>query len=82
MGDEQATLVIDLDMASTPLDTDDDEMEEQGAEEWQTVTSNPRRRKKVVMKLKGTPSSTNRESFRSSIVDKTCIIDVTCRVRK
>ena len=32
VGNEHATPIIDLDMAATPFDTDDDEMEEQGAE--------------------------------------------------
>ena len=72
---EHAAPIIDLDMAPTPLDTDDDDMEEPGVDTWQTVALNQKKRNKVVMKLKGTPSSTKRESFRSSFLDKTCIIE-------
>ena len=40
-----------------------------------TVASNQKKRNKVVMKLRRTLSSTKRESFRSSFVDKPCIIE-------
>ena len=43
--------------------------------ESKTVASNQKKRNKVVMKLNWTPSSTKRESFRSSFVYKTCIIE-------
>ena len=46
-------------------------------ETWRTVAAHQKRRNKipVVLKLKGTSSTTKRESLQSSIVDRTCIID-------
>ena len=70
-GNEPAIHIVDLDVAATPLDTDDDGMEEQGAEEWYTVPSNLMKRNKVVMKLKGRLLQPNGSSF----VDKTCIVE-------
>ena len=41
---EHAVPNIDLDMAATPLDTDDDDdMEESGVEPWRTVASNQKK---------------------------------------
>ena len=54
---EQTAPSIDLDMAATPLDSDDDDMEESGVGPWRTVASNQKKRNKVVMKLKGTPAT-------------------------
>ena len=64
----------DLDMAATPLDSDDDDMEESGVGPWRTVASNQKKRNKVVMKLKGTPASSKRGSLWSGLVDKSCIM--------
>ena len=55
------------------MDTDDDDVEEPGVETLRTVAST--QRNKVVMKSKGTSSTTKRESLRSSNVNKTCLID-------
>ena len=77
-----AAPIVDLNMAPTPFDTDDDDMEELGVETWRTVADHQKKRNKVsvAMKLKGTSSTTKRESLRSSIVDNTCIIDdMSCR---
>ena len=72
---EQAAPIIHLDMAAAPLDSGDDDMEEWGVEPWRTVASSEKKRNKVVMELKGTPASSKRGSFRSSLVDKSCIIE-------
>ena len=64
-------------MEATPLDSDDDEMEERDAGSWQTVASARKKRNKapVVMKLKGTPASIRKGSLRQNFVDKTCIFE-------
>ena len=67
---------VDLDMMATPLDSDDDDMEERDAEPWKTVVSSKKRNKvPVVMKLKGTSASARRGSLRQNFLDKTCIIE-------
>ena len=67
----------DLEMEATPLDSDDDEMEERDAGSWQTVASTRKKRNKapVVMKLKETPASIRKGSLRQTFVDKTCIFE-------
>ena len=64
-------------MEATPLDSDDDGMEERDAGPWRTVASTQKKRNKapVVMKLKGTPASARKGSIRQSFVDKTCIVE-------
>ena len=67
---------VDLDMMATPLDSDDDDMEERDAEPWRTVGSQKKRNKvPVVMKRKGTPASARKGSLRQNFLDKTCIIE-------
>ena len=70
---EQIVPSLDLEMEATPLDSDDDEMEERDAGSWQTVASARKKRNKapVVMKLKGI----RKGSLRQNIVDKTCIFE-------
>ena len=58
--------MINLDAATTPLDIDT-YMEEEDADEWQTVLPWTRKRT-VLMKLKGTLSG-RRESLKGGIVD-------------
>ena len=53
--------VLHIDILNTPLDTDTDM--EDDVEEWQTVQPMRRKRKEVLLKLKGTPSQSKRESF-------------------
>ena len=69
--------IIDLDMTATPLDSDDDDMEEKAAGPWLAVASKQKKRNNfpVVMKLKGTPVSSKRGSLRHSLVDKSCIVE-------
>ena len=73
---EQIVPSLDLEMEATPLDSDDDEMEERDAGSWQTVASPRKKRNKapVVMKLKGTPASIRKGGLRQNFVDKTCIL--------
>ena len=68
---------LDLEMEATPLDSEDDDMEERDAEPWRTVGSSQKKRNKVpvVMKLKGTPASARKGSIRQIFVDKSCIIE-------
>ena len=74
---EQIFPLLDLEMVATPLDSDDDEMEERDAGSWQTVASTRKKRNKapVVMKLKGTLASIRKGSLRQNFVDKTCIFE-------
>ena len=74
---EQIVPSLDLEMEATPLDSDDDEMEERDAGSWQTVASTRKKRNKapVVMKLKGTPASIRKGSLRQNFVDKTCTFE-------
>ena len=61
---------------ATPLDSDDDDMEERDAEPWKTVGSSKKRNKApVVMKLKGTSASARGGSLRQNFLEKTCIIE-------
>ena len=61
---------------ATPLDSDDDDMEERDAEPWRTVGSSKKRNKvPVVMKLEGTSASARRGSLRQNFLDKMCIIE-------
>ena len=63
----KALNVINLDTAATPLDIDTDIKDEE-VDEWQTVL--PRmKKKKVLMKLKGTPPAGRKERFKGGIVD-------------
>ena len=68
---------LDLDMEATPLDSDDDGMEDRDAASWLTVASTRKKRSKapVVMKLKGTSASVRKGSLRQNFVDKTCIFE-------
>ena len=68
---------LDLEMEATPLDSDDDGMEDRDAGSWLTVASNRKKRGKapVVMKLKGSSASVRNGSLRPSFVDKTCIFE-------
>ena len=74
---EQNVPGSDLDMEATPLDSDDDGMEDRDAGSWLTVASTRKKRSKapVVMKLKGTSASVRKGSLRQSFVDKTCIFE-------
>ena len=74
---EQNAPGSDLDMEATPLDSDDDGMEDRDAGSWLTVASNRKKRGKapVVMKLKGSSASVQKGSLRQSFVDKTCIFE-------
>ena len=67
---------LDLEMEATPLDSDDDGMEDRDAGSWLTVASTRKKRSKapVVMKLKGTSASVRKGSLRQNFVDKTCIL--------
>ena len=68
---------LDLEMETTPLDSDDDGTEDRDAGSWLTVASTRKKRSKapVVMKLKGTSASTRKGSLRQNFVDKTCIFE-------
>ena len=72
---EQNAPVSDFDMEATPLDSDDDGMDDRGAGSWLTVASNRKKRGKspVVMKLKGSSATVRKGSLRQSFVDKTCM---------
>ena len=74
---EQNVPGSDLDMEATPLDSDDDGMEDRDAGSWLTVASTRKKRSKapVVMKLKGTSASVRKGSLRQSFVDKRCIFE-------
>ena len=74
---EQNAPGSDLDMEATPLDSDDEGMEDRDAGSWLTVASNRKKRGKapVVMKLKSTSASVRKGSLRQSFVDKTCIFE-------
>ena len=74
---EQLVPSIDLEMEATPLDSDDDGMEDRDAGSWLTVAPTRKKRNKapVVMKLKGTPASIRKGSLRQNFVDKTCIFE-------
>ena len=67
---------LDLETA-TPLDSDDDGMEDRDAGSWLTVASTRKKRSKapVVMKLKGTSASIRKGNLRQDFVDKTCIFE-------
>ena len=73
MDAEQAAPILGRDMAATPLDSDDGRSRE--SNHGGLLLFNPRKWNKVVMKLKGTPASSQRGSFRSSLVDKSCIVE-------
>ena len=61
-GCEDGSGILRIDVSSMPLDIDAD-MEESGdAAQWQTVQTRTNK-KKVIMKLKGTPFLTKRKSF-------------------
>ena len=64
---EQTAPTIDLDMATRPLDSDDDDMEESGVGPWRTVASNQKKRNKVVMKLKGTAAYPKEEACGAAV---------------
>ena len=72
---EQIVPSSDLDMEATPLDSDDDGMEDRDAASWLTVASTRKKRSKapVVVNLKGTSASVRKGSLRQNFVDKTCI---------
>ena len=74
---EQNVPGSDLYMEATPLDSDDEGMEDRDAGSWLTVASNRKKRGKapVVMKLKSTSASGRKGSLRQSFVDKTCIFE-------
>ena len=74
----------DLDMEATPLDSDDDGMEDRDAGSWLTVASTRKKRSKdpVVMKLKGTSASVRKGSLRQSFVDKRVFLRMICRAWK
>ena len=74
---EQIVPSSDLDMEATPLDSDDDGMEDRDAASWLTVASTRKKRSKapVVMKLKGTSASVRKGSLRQIFVDITCIFE-------
>ena len=59
----------DLDMEATPLDSDDEGMEDRDAGSWLTVASNRKKRGKapVVMKLKRTSASVRKGSLRTKL---------------
>ena len=75
---------LDLEMEATPLDSDDDEMEERDAGSWQTVASTRKKRNKalVVMKLKGTPASTEEVVFGRTLSTKRVSLRMICRAWK
>ena len=62
---------LDLEMEATPLDSDDDGMEDREAGSWLTVASTQKKRSKA--KLKGTSASVRKGSLRQNFVDKTCV---------
>ena len=75
---------LDLEMEATPLDSDDDGMEDRDAGSWLTVASTRKKRNKapVVMKLKGTSASIRKGSLRQNFVDKTVFLRMICRAWK
>ena len=59
--------MANLDVAATPLDIDTD-MEDEDADEWQTILPTMRT-SKALMKLNGTPRSGRTECLKGGIVD-------------
>ena len=74
---EQFVPSLDLEMEATPLDSDDDGMEDRDGGSWLTVASTRKKRNKapVVMKLKGTPASLRKCSLRQNFAEKSCIFE-------
>ena len=71
----------DLDMEATPLDSDDDGMQDRDAGSWLTVASNRKKRGKapVVMKMKGSSASL---LFDKALSTKRVFLRMICRAWK
>ena len=73
---------LDLEMEATPLESEDDDMEEREAGPWRTVPSAQKKRNKVpvAMKLKGTLAFAKRGSIGRVLLTKR-ILKKICRAR-
>ena len=78
---EQIVPSLDLEMETTPLDSDDDGTEDRDAGSWLTVASTRKKRSKapVVMKLKGRLLLLGKVVFGRTLSTKRVFLRMMCR---